>query len=294
MMLLSTLLIDAGDNPDRPRPGRLWLRNLYHVHQRLSMAFPSAKRKADDPDFLKPFKPEDFGNKQVHVNRAPDCGFLFRIDPKPNGRVVILVQSAAKPDWDYAFHNARYLLAAPPEVKPFDLDFTKGQKLRFRLTANPTKRLSRRSLKADGRPIERRWIGKRVPVPSAEEIKVWLRKNPNKDPRPFTRTKLLDWLDRWRPDKDKESGFSIDKKFTAVQPGYIYCKKPGNHSGDEQNDKQKDSGRRRSVRYDGILEVTDADLLRNTLIRGIGPGKAFGFGLLSVAPVGTLNSEVAG
>ncbi len=40
-MYLSSLLIDVGDNPDRPRPGRLWLRNLYHVHQRLCMAFPS-------------------------------------------------------------------------------------------------------------------------------------------------------------------------------------------------------------------------------------------------------------
>ena len=60
-MYLSCLLINVGDNPDHPRPGRLWLRNLYHVHQRLCMAFPSASRKADDPDFLRPFKPEDFG-----------------------------------------------------------------------------------------------------------------------------------------------------------------------------------------------------------------------------------------
>ena len=43
-MYLSCLLIDVGDNPDRPRPGRLWLRNLYHVHQRLCMAFPSARK----------------------------------------------------------------------------------------------------------------------------------------------------------------------------------------------------------------------------------------------------------
>ena len=51
-MFLSCLLIDIGDNPDRPRPGRIWLRNLYHVHQRLCMAFPSDPRKTDDRDFL--------------------------------------------------------------------------------------------------------------------------------------------------------------------------------------------------------------------------------------------------
>src|SRR3990170_2178685 len=111
-MYLSCLLIDLGGNPDRPRPGRLWLRNLYHVHQRLCMAFPSASRTSDDPDYLKPFKPEDFGREQVHVPRGSDAGFLFRIDPRSGGRVVILVQSAVKPDWDYAFRNAAHLLAA--------------------------------------------------------------------------------------------------------------------------------------------------------------------------------------
>ena len=85
MMYLSALLVDVGTDPDRPRPGRLWLRNLYRVHQRLCMAFPSAARKPDDPHFLKPFKPQDFGTskpKQVHVARRTDAGFLFRIDPQ--------------------------------------------------------------------------------------------------------------------------------------------------------------------------------------------------------------------
>jgi len=39
------------------------------------------------------------------------------------------------------------------------------------------------------------------------------------------------------------------------------------------------------VLFEGLLRVTDKDAFRETLIRGIGPGKAFGFGLFSVAPV---------
>ena len=35
--------------------------------------------------------------------------------------------------------------------------------------------------------------------------------------------------------------------------------------------------------FDGRLVVTDAALFRQTLVQGIGSGKAFGFGLLSVA-----------
>ena len=135
-MFLSSLLIDVGTNPDRPRPGRLWLRNVYRVHQRLCMAFPYPATKANDPAFLKPYQPCGFrdprpnycatnvvaeqappcalAEKSVHVPRDGEHNFLFRIDPQPGGRVVILVLSALHPDWDYAFHSAGHLLAAPP------------------------------------------------------------------------------------------------------------------------------------------------------------------------------------
>lgn len=38
-----------------------------------------------------------------------------------------------------------------------------------------------------------------------------------------------------------------------------------------------------SVRFEGLLQVTDPQALRRTLERGIGPAKGFGFGLLSLA-----------
>ena len=246
-MYLSLLLIDVGENPDRPRPGRLWLRNRYRVHQRLCMAFPSASRRSDDEDFLKPFKPEDFGPKQIHIARGSSAGFLFRIDPQPGGRVVILVQSAAKPDWDYAFRNADYLLAAPPEVKSFDLCFAKEQHLRFRLVANPTRKIDTKS-----GPDGRRRHGKRVPVP-------------------------INQLDEWLASRAGPAGFSFDRDSITVQPAYIYVSKTRNGGGQ----------RLRSVRYDGILKINDAARFQETLVRGIGPGKAFGLGLLSVAPAHT-------
>jgi CRISPR system Cascade subunit CasE len=266
-MFLSRLLINVGDNPDRPRPGRLWLRNLYHVHQRLCMAFPSNQRILRDPDFLAPYDPQDFPEqrhladrsklevdadilKQVHARRNQNSGFLFRIDPLPRGRAMILVQSAAWPDWDYAFHNAAYLLAAC-EVKLFNPDFTKDQSLRFRLLANPTKRFSKHSLEADGQLVQEKWIGKRVPVRNEQ---------------------LFEWL----ACRAEKSGFSVNQNDTQVQPGYIYVHK---------KKMEKDKGQRlRSVRYDGVLQVTDPDGLRKTVIQGLGPGKAFGFGLLSLAP----------
>ena len=283
-MFLSCLLIEIGTNPDHPRPGRTWLRNLYHVHQRLCMAFPSASRKSHDADFLKPFDPADFGNGQVHVARGANSGFLFRVDPGPDGRAVILVQSAVKPDWDYAFQNAGFLPAAPAEVKVYEPALAAGQRFRFRLLANPTKKIGtirkedrQRHTKEELKRIEGR-NGRRVPVPSSEELSAWRQQNPNGDERTFISLRLLDWLEQ----KAEPSGFSLEN--VSVQPGYAYFKKPGQHERQGPERETKDTGRRRWARYDGVLVVADPARFRETLFRGIGSGKAFGFGLLSVAP----------
>jgi len=278
-MYLSCLLINAGTDPDRPRPGRWWLRNRYRVHQRLCMAFPSRQRRKQDPQLLKPWAPADFPEQrhlagksakdesklvlqQVHAQRDERSGFLFRIDPQPGGQVVILVQSAVEPDWNYAFHNARHFLAAPPQVRQFDPCFETNQRLQFRLVANPTRKIDTKS-GSDGR----RRHGKRVPVPTH---------------------RLHEWLNR----RAGPCGFCVER-LTDIQPGYLYFNKPlydKVRKGDEiaQNEKpekERTNGQRlRSVRYDGILKITDSARFQETLVRGIGPAKAFGFGLLSVAP----------
>ncbi|MCG6553161.1 MAG: type I-E CRISPR-associated protein Cas6/Cse3/CasE [Candidatus Magnetominusculus sp. LBB02] len=234
-MFISYLLINVGSNPDRPRPGRLWLRNLYHVHQRLCMAFPTPSRLTNDRGFLKPYEPEDFGGAHVHVERAEDTGFLFRVDALAGGKVMIVVQSAIKPNWEYAFHNADYLLEAPAAVCPYNPSFTVGQRLRFRLVANPTRRDS----------ITKR----RVPVSD---------------------------LCKWLILRADEKGFSLIDNSIVIKPGFVAFNKT----------KDRDCHiRLRSVRYEGILEVTDAVQFHKTLARGVGPGKSFGFGLLSVIPL---------
>jgi len=283
-MFLSSLLIDVGDNPDRPRPGRLWLKNLYRVHQRLCMAFPQDQRRNKDPEMLQPYAPEDFAHSQTRVPRDASAGFLFRVDPIPGGNAVIVVLSALKPDWNYAFGlipgaigpnghpigNAGHLLATPPtEPRPFKMNIESGRKYRFRLLANPVRRISKNSLDAQGQPIDPKWIGKHVPVPPAEaSLWKWLedRAEPN-------------WNQRKRKPDETSPGFRIAQRI-AVLPGFIYVKASGNHELAKGEGKQL-----RSARYDGILEVTDPAAFTATLAAGIGPAKAFGCGLLSLAPV---------
>lgn len=250
-MYLSTLFIDTGTDPDRPRPGRLWLRNLYRVHQRLCMAFPSKARKDQDGDMLRPFTPADFAQAHVHVPRNGTAGFLFRVDPHRGASPTILVLSATEPDWECAFHNAQYLLSAPPQTKPFAPAIAAGQRWRFLLLANAIFRARAQSLHGSGDKIRTEWVGKRVGVAANAPA-------------------LHAWIER-RGDK---AGFRITQLMLA-QPGYVYMNKTG----------QAGQGQRlRSVRYGGVLEVTDAAAFRQTLISGIGPAKAFGFGLLSIAP----------
>jgi CRISPR system Cascade subunit CasE len=40
-----------------------------------------------------------------------------------------------------------------------------------------------------------------------------------------------------------------------------------------------------TARFDGVLEITDVDALRHALCRGVGRGKAYGCGLLTLAPL---------
>ncbi|MGB9692397.1 MAG: type I-E CRISPR-associated protein Cas6/Cse3/CasE [Candidatus Sumerlaeaceae bacterium] len=264
MFYESKLEIDVGTNPDRPRPGRLWLRNLYHVHQRLCMAFPSAQRKARDPHFLEPYNPhehpEDF--PIIHTPRSNCANFLYQILPRPHGRVLIIVRSAMKPDWDYAFHNAQYLLRRPPECQSGDYLITEDDEYQFELVANPTKKvgtlLKSERLNPYPAPASKSKNGRRIPVPS-EQWPAWLEH------------------------KAKSHGFKLVGDLRST-PSYARVVKPKESPID--NTLSRDDviayhkGRILAVRFQGRLKVVNAADFKNALVAGIGPAKAFGCGLL--------------
>jgi len=215
------------------------------------MAFSSNGRKECDPTFQQPYNPADLNTSDVHEPRTESSGFLFRVDPVAGGNPVIVVQSAHAPDWEYAFQNARYLLAASPATpKPFDPRFSAGERLRFRLKANAVRKACKNSKHPSGAAIDPKWIGKHIPVPTAQ-------------------------LDQWLARQGGQGGFEI-VSLSAVTPGYVYFNKGHGEDGGQ---------RLRSVMYEGILSVTDSERIAEALRSGIGRGKAFGFGLLSLKRV---------
>ena len=233
-MYLSRLEIDARNH----QAGRD-LGDVYRMHQRVMSGFP-------DMDGL------DSARAALSV--------LYRLDVAArNGSALLLVQSRAEPDWSTI--PADYLMPRSGSMNNPDTKSLKhllgalqaGQVLRFRLRANPTRKIQTKS-----GPDGRRRHGRRVSLRSEEQQLLWLSR----------RAGLAGF--RLVP-------VSPGTELAAVRVGII----------------EKLVGRRQSravtfesVLFDGLLEVTDSEAFRRALCEGIGPGKAFGCGLLSVAPHG--------
>lgn len=259
-MHLSSLQIDVGESGGDSTIGSKWLANRYRVHQRLCMAFPKAERLIADPDFLAPFTPTDFPAlradatksktalgveplAQVHTARTATEGFLFRIDRRPRG-FQVLVQSATEPNWKYAFANFHGVLVTEPQVRSFAPSFRAGQRLQFRLEANPTRKIDTKT-----GPDGLRHHGKRVPVAG---------------------DKCLDWLCQF----EKVAGFTLDAESVVLDCSFTRVRKGADGDSATQY---------LAARFDGLLTVTDPAAFLAKLAAGFGSAKAYGFGLMSVA-----------
>ena len=76
-------------------------------------------------------------------------------------------------------------------------------------------------------------------------------------------------------DRSDKNGFSLIKEdFSIVERGYEVFKKAVKPI------------RLIKVVYEGILTVSDADLFKKLLTEGMGKKKAYGFGLMTVIPLG--------
>ncbi|HET7595915.1 MAG TPA: type I-E CRISPR-associated protein Cas6/Cse3/CasE [Burkholderiales bacterium] len=216
----------------------------------------------------------DLGNSQALHRRLigafpdatsrADARMLYRVEAGRPGQApdcTILVQSAAEPDWSLL--GAGYLQTEAagfwPERDPIALKevgasfarIAPGDRFRFRLRANPTQK---RHFKAGEAARPTGPNGTRIPI--LEDA----------------------GLDAWIVRKGEQHGFRV--LGARWQPDPV--------TGDQQRGSKSD-GRaltHYAVLFDGALEVVDADAFQAALVDGIGPAKAYGFGLLSLAPMG--------
>ncbi len=132
-----------------------------------------------------------------------------------------------------------------PQIKSFTPHFSSGQVYYFRLLGNPTKKIRI----GDGKN------SKRVGLYRVEEQEAWLKR------------------------KAQDSGFNVVEMRAAQHQHQISYKKAENQ--EEKRKKLTHQG----VRFEGLLEITDSVVFAETIKNGIGSGKAFGFGLLSLVKI---------
>lgn len=170
-----------------------------------------------------------------------DRTFLFRVEQQQKGAgTQVLMQSVLMPESN----------EPSPQVlanRKYDLQLQNGQRLRFRLRANPIKTIKdnrKGTVEKKGKTYTKTV---RVPLLHEEQQQAWLERKLN----------------------DCASLESL-----LIQPeSVLYFRKS----------KENRSGKIQPVLFDGILTITDAKGFLDQLQQGIGPAKAFGCGLLTVA-----------
>jgi len=186
-----------------------------------------------------------------------DFSVLFRVEYPRAAAPALLVQSLCRPDWSRL--PSGYLLGIPQEkdIAGAYAAVGNGAILRFKLRANPTRRIDTKS----GPDGERR-NGKRV------ELR--------------TESAQLDWLRR----KGLAAGFEVLSVQASSGVLNVRVNDEGKSRGFRSSGLAASKARLTfaSVLFEGMLRVTNADAFREALEKGIGSAKAYGFGLLSVAP----------
>lgn len=210
-----------------------------------------AQRETADPYNLHRTVLRAFGSDRAAAS------VLHRLEINPrNGQMMLLVQSAIRPDWGWLIEKGYLLPADPfsglenPAVKEVDLSLQDGQTLQFRLTANPSIKKVRRD--EDGK-----------------------RRNSNRVPL-LREDKQLAWIEK----RAADNGFRFS--YIENEDGELV---PHLNISDQ---KRQTSRKKRitiyTVQFNGRLQITNAALFKEALHKGIGPAKAFGCGLLSLAP----------
>lgn len=172
-------------------------------------------------------------------------GVLFRADPE---RKRVLVQSQEAPDWDQL--PERYVVdAQSKEIDPALAAIGAGHELRFLLVANASRKVARAADEASRH-------SRRVELTDDEARHAWL------------------------AGQGIRSGFRLCGRGShdGVRIDRVIPARPvGRQKGSRITVK--------AVRYEGLLTVTDPETFVGAIQSGLGPAKAYGCGLLSVAPV---------
>ncbi len=178
-----------------------------------------------------------------------DARVLWRTDAMP-GAVRLYVVSPEQPDFAHLIEQAGWPTLQTWETRDYTglLDkLAAGQLWGFRLAANPTHAVPRG---------DRTGPSKRFGHVTVEQ------------------------QERWLLDRAEGAGFAIEKTAQGAAALSVHDRR------NVQFERKRHRVTLSQAVFDGVLRVLDEGALRKTLVSGLGPAKAYGCGLLTLAPTG--------
>lgn len=254
-MYLSRLILDP-----RERDTWRWLGDCRTLHQAVMSGFGQAESEQARAEF----------------------GVLFRLETPRTGPPFVLVQSKVAPSWTF---ETRAMTSEPPKSIDTVLErVTEGEHYRFRLRANPTRRVHRRALEGpDLRELTASGAWKDpAEIPEAERTGIVRRPEPEGAKWHGKRVAIRREEERiaWLKRQGERCGFILlDARLEPA--GHSYTDARADIGGVLHDRRQKDRLTFDTCVFEGVLEVTDRAQLVDAITNGIGPGKAFGCGLFS-------------
>lgn len=233
---------------------------MYLTRFRVNVARMGSRPLLTSPQRLHAAVMASFAEGVSHSGQGPRV--LWRIDHNTKSEVLLYIVSPDKPDLTHLVEQAGWPTTGGWQTAPyapFLTRLTTGSTWAFRLAANPVHSIRR------------------------------VLNEPTKRTAHVTPRHQTDWLLQ----RQERCGFAVldrpaevpraDEKaehelLVHSRRDLVFGKS------DEESGKRLDV-RLTRVTFDGRLRVTDADLLRRTLTAGIGKAKAYGCGLMTLAPV---------
>ncbi|MFF7705527.1 type I-E CRISPR-associated protein Cas6/Cse3/CasE [Streptomyces lydicus] len=239
---------------------------MYLTRFRVNTARPGARRLLSSPQSLHAAVMVSFPAFLPTSEQAPRI--LWRLDRNARAEAFLYLVSPAEPDLTHLVEQAGWPVAASaPDTPGWETRgyapllerLAEGSSWAFRLTANPVHHIRRK----EGEPTKRtahvtprhqkRWLLDRQERCGFRVLETPPRPDQLSDPE-YTRHDLLVRDQRTLSFTKSDEGTTRSPKVTLL-----------------------------TVTFDGHLQVTDPQALRHTLVTGLGRGKAYGCGLMTLA-----------
>jgi CRISPR system Cascade subunit CasE len=194
---------------------------------------------------------------------------LWRLEPDSAHRASLLVLTESRPSWEHIVEQAGWPSTDDPQalVRPYEplLDqIARGREFAFRLKANP--------VSATKQPD--------APSPAQKERLATQARPRGMRVAHRTVEHQLDWFTTRAP----QWGFALITDSADLPAVRLVARDRLTFTKKRTDDSPGRPVVLQTATFEGIIRIDDPDLARRSLLAGVGPGKAYGLGLITLAP----------